>query len=57
VSAAAHRVLAVTLFLIGLGLSRPALRSLGFRPLLQASMLWIVLAGTTLTAIFWQWIG
>lgn len=57
VSAGAHRVLAVTLFLIGLGLSRPALRSLGFRPLIQAILLWIVLAGTTLTAIVYQWIN
>ncbi|MEI9937398.1 MAG: putative sulfate exporter family transporter [Pseudomonadota bacterium] len=54
VSLAAHRVLALTLFLIGLGLSRPALRSLGFRPLLQATLLWFLLAGSMLGAIFYQ---
>ena len=51
VSAGAHRLLAVTLFLMGLGLSRAALRALGFRPLVQAVALWLVLAGTTLAAI------
>ncbi|GAC1373430.1 MAG: putative sulfate exporter family transporter [Polyangiales bacterium] len=51
VSAGAHRLLAVTLFLMGLGLSRAALRALGFRPLVQAVALWFVLAGTTLAAI------
>jgi uncharacterized integral membrane protein (TIGR00698 family) len=57
VSAGAHRVLAVTLFLMGLGLSRAALRELGFRPLVQAVTLWLVLAGATLGAIFYGWIG
>lgn len=47
----AHRVLAATLFLMGLGLSRPALRALGVRPLIQAIVLWLVLAGATLAAI------
>jgi uncharacterized integral membrane protein (TIGR00698 family) len=51
VSAGAHRLLAVTLFLMGLGLSRAALRSLGFRPLLQAVALWAVLAAATLGVI------
>ena len=51
VSGGAHRLLAVTLFLMGLGLSRAALRALGFRPLVQAVALWFVLAGTTLAAI------
>ena len=57
VSAGAHRLLALTLFLLGLGLSRFALRSLGFRPLLQAVALWVVLAGTTLAAIVYGWIA
>jgi uncharacterized integral membrane protein (TIGR00698 family) len=51
VSAGAHRLLAVTLFLMGLGLSRPALRALGVRPLVQAVALWAALAGMTLAAI------
>ncbi len=57
VSAGAHRLLALTLFLLGLGVSRVALRSLGFRPLLQAIALWVVLGGTTLAAIVHGWIA
>ncbi len=51
VSLAAHRLLATTLFLIGLGLTRPALKQLGMRPLLQAVALWIFLGGATLLCI------
>lgn len=51
VSAGAHRLLVVTLFLLGLGLSRQALRALGVRPLIQAVALWFVLASGTLAAI------
>ncbi|MEO7729497.1 MAG: putative sulfate exporter family transporter [Kofleriaceae bacterium] len=57
VTFAAHRLLAVTLFLIGLGLTRPALRTLGIRPLVQAIALWILLAGGTLLAITQGWIA
>lgn len=57
VSLGAHRVLSVTLFLMGLGLSRAALRELGPRPLVQAVALWVVLAATTLGAIGSGWIG
>ena len=57
VSAGAHRLLAATLFLMGLGLSGAALRALGFRPLVQAVALWIVLAGTTLAAIVFGFIS
>lgn len=57
VALGAHRVLAVTLFLMGLGLSRAALRELGARPLVQAVALWIVLAATTLGAIVSGWIA
>jgi uncharacterized integral membrane protein (TIGR00698 family) len=53
----AHRSLALTLFLIGLGLTRPALRTLGARPLLQAVLLWLALAGGTLLAITQGWIS
>ncbi len=51
VSEGAHRVLGVTLFLVGLGLSRTALRSLGARPLVQAIGLWCAIATATLAAI------
>jgi uncharacterized membrane protein YadS len=57
VSFGAHRLLATTLFLIGLGLTRPALRNLGARPLLQAVGLWLFLASTTLLAIVYGWIA
>ncbi len=57
VSSVAHHALAVTLFLMGLGLSRPALRALGVRPFLQAVTLWIVLASVTLGAILLGWIA
>lgn len=53
----AHRLLAVTLFLIGLGLTRSAFRDLSLRPLVQAGALWIVLASATLLAIGQHWIG
>lgn len=51
VSLGAHRLLAATLFLVGLGLTRPALRRLGARPLLHGVALWMTLAMTTLAAI------
>lgn len=57
VSAGAHRLLAVTLFMTGLGLSRPALRTLGIRPLLQAVLLWLVLGSGTLAAILLGWVA
>ena len=57
VSAVAHRVLSVPLFLIGLGLSRPALRALGWRPLAMAIGLWIVLGSASLLAIASGWIS
>jgi uncharacterized integral membrane protein (TIGR00698 family) len=47
----AHYALGATLFLVGLGLTRPALKRLGARPLLLGVTLWIVLAGSTLAAI------
>lgn len=51
VAFAAHRLLAATLFLVGLGLTRPALRRLGVRPLVQGIALWLTLATATLAAI------
>ena len=57
VSALAHRVLVVTLYLVGLGLSRSALRTLGVRPLLQGVGLWAIMAGGTLAAITLGWVS
>lgn len=44
----------IALFLIGTGLSRSALKSVGWRALVQAAVLWIVLAGGSLIAIRWM---
>jgi uncharacterized integral membrane protein (TIGR00698 family) len=49
--------LTATLYLIGTGLSRQTLRQMGVRPLLQGVLLWILVAGVSLTAIDCRWIG
>lgn len=54
---AAQRSLVVTLFLIGSGLSREALKVVGRRPLIQGFLLWIVMGSGTLAAILLGWIG
>jgi uncharacterized integral membrane protein (TIGR00698 family) len=43
--------LAVTLFLIGTGITPQTLKQAGFRPMLQGLLLWIVVAGLSLLAI------
>lgn len=48
---AAQRSLVITLFLIGSGLSRGALRAVGRRPLIQGFVLWIAMGSATLGAI------
>lgn len=48
---AAKLGLTLTLFLIGAGLSRDALRSVGFRPMLQGVLLWIVVSISGLVAV------
>ena len=57
VAALAHRLLSSTLFFIGLGMSRDALRGLGARLLVQAVALWVALATLTLLAITTGLIG
>jgi len=54
---AAQRSLVVTLFLIGCGLSRNAMRVAGKRPLIQGFVLWIVMGTATLAAILTNLIG
>lgn len=56
VSDISKRVLVLTLFLIGLGLTRETLRSVGIRPLLQGGALWVLVASGTLGAILLGWI-
>lgn len=48
--------LAVTLFLIGTGITRSTLREVGARPLLQGVALWCVVSCVSLAAIFHGWI-
>ncbi|MGZ3756918.1 MAG: YeiH family protein [Mucilaginibacter sp.] len=43
--------LTLTLFLIGAGLSRKVLSSVGFKPLLQGLVLWLLISGTALYAV------
>ena len=49
--------LTLTLFLIGRGISRSTLRSVGVRPLLQGVLLWIAVALASLWAILNGWIA
>ena len=51
VAAVARQALVVTLFLIGAGMSREAVRSAGPRSLLHGSALWVIVATGTLAAI------
>jgi uncharacterized membrane protein YadS len=48
---AARIALVLTLYLIGLGLTRGTLRQVGPKPLLQGVLLWALLGGTTLLAV------
>jgi uncharacterized integral membrane protein (TIGR00698 family) len=50
-AAGAHRVLVLTLFLVGAGLSREALRAVGIRPFLQGALLWALIASAGLFAV------
>jgi uncharacterized integral membrane protein (TIGR00698 family) len=57
VAALARRGLVLSLFLIGCGLTRGALSSVGVRPLLQGALLWLAVSGSTLAAIRAGWIA
>nr|WP_295900161.1 putative sulfate exporter family transporter [uncultured Bdellovibrio sp.] len=56
VNEVAKRMLVLTLFLIGLSLTRNTVRSVGVKPFLQGVSLWIVVASGTLGAILLGWI-
>ncbi len=53
----AHRLLVLTLFLLGCGITREALKKVGMRPLVQGVALWIAVGAATLGAILWGWIN
>ena len=55
-SEAAKRALVLTLFLLGLGLSRENLARVGFRPFLHGTVLWVLIGAGTLAAIRMGWI-
>lgn len=57
VSALARRALVLTLFLIGAGISREALKRVGARPFLQALALWLLVGSLTLGAVLKGWIA
>ncbi len=48
--------LAVTLFLIGTGINRETIRSVGAKPMIQGVLLWIVVGSVSLWAIVEGWI-
>lgn len=52
----ARRTLVMTLFLIGAGMSRSVLRTVGARALAQGVVLWLLVGGLTLAAIRGGWI-
>lgn len=51
IAAGARRAMVLTLFLVGAGLSRPALRQVGARPLLMGSVLWVAVSAAVLAAL------
>ena len=57
VNGAAHRLLVLTLFLLGTGITWEALRKVGARPLLQGVALWFIVGAATLAAILRGWIA
>jgi len=50
-AAAARRGLVLVLFLIGSGLGTPMLRSLGWRPMAHAALLWLLVSSATLLIV------
>ena len=49
--------LTATLFLIGTSLSKKTLQQVGIRPFIQGVTLWIIVAGASLTAIYFNYIS
>ena len=47
----AKRLMVLTLFLIGAGLTRATLKAVGFKPFLMGVLLWVVVASSVLAAI------
>ncbi|MBI3553597.1 MAG: putative sulfate exporter family transporter [Elusimicrobia bacterium] len=56
VSSAGKRALVLTLFLIGSGLSRSAVKEVGWRPFAQGIVLWLLVGTGALSAILAGWV-
>lgn len=56
VTAGARSMLTLTLFFIGAGLDRSAVRAVGARPFIHGLLLWILIASATLAALLAGWI-
>lgn len=52
----ARRLLVLVLFLVGSGLSLELLRRIGFKPLLLAITLWLIVSGTVLGLVLGEWV-
>lgn len=57
VAIAARQVLVATLFLVGAGVSREALRQVGVRPVILGVVLWIIVASATFAGISAGWLA
>lgn len=55
ISRTARVALVLVLFLIGAGITRATLRAVGVRPLVHALLLWFIVAGGALFAV-WRWV-
>ena len=56
IDAIAKRALVLTLFLIGSNLSPATLKSVGAKPFVQGTLLWLIMASGTLSAVLMGWI-
>lgn len=57
VAAGSKQVLVATLFLVGAGVSREALKQVGVRPVILGVLLWLVVASATLGGIWAGWLS
>lgn len=57
VAAGAKQVLVATLFLVGAGVSREALKQVGVRPVILGVLLWLIVASATLGGIWGGWLS
>lgn len=53
VAGLAKKMITLSLFFIGAGLTRETLKAVGLKPLLQGVLLWIVIGGCSLAYILW----